>query len=438
MTNVAFWTVVQAVDQAEQDNVPLSDNIPCMLHHIFDADQEHLLQRTSNNNHNTTTTTNNNNHTTTTNTTTNNNNKIVTNLTCLMPDDSLGITNAARRMNYIFDDSAHKDLPLTTGRKCEGGNCGCDCSCIIFPNNFATKQETNLTIFPELTSLTFNDLSIVSFATILQFTRFIERVRRTIAYEYGLPLSTILPLQAYSRKYVAGTTQQGGGGGEGDFVTLHTDEATHSGYHYSCVLYLSTQGEDFEGGDFVFNDRAPTTTTDNESSHNDDNDDNDTKEYDNGIVNNDNKNNKPVFSLEEELRLLHAKDEYEDEDENDDLNNELSLAEEIRRSGHILTPFHPIRGSAVIFSSGWENMHEVETITSGIRYTIPCFFTTCPVPKEAYEQMKVGIPTTNEEIADDWLHLLLAHRREMPMESVGRVKELLMKWHYMCTPLEEK
>ena len=67
MTNVAFWTVVQAVDQAEQDNVPLSDNIPCMLHHIFDADQEHLLQRTNNNN---TTTTNNNNHTT--NTTTNN------------------------------------------------------------------------------------------------------------------------------------------------------------------------------------------------------------------------------------------------------------------------------------------------------------------------------------------------------------------------------
>jgi len=67
----------------------------------------------------------------------------------------------------------------------------------------------------------------------------------------------VLPLQAYARKYVAGTTQQGGGGGEGDFVTLHTDEATHAGYHYSSVLYLSTQGEDFEGGDFVFNDPLP-------------------------------------------------------------------------------------------------------------------------------------------------------------------------------------
>ena len=66
---------------------------------------------------------------------------------------------------------------------------------------------------------------------------------------------------------------------------------------------------------------------------------------------------------------------------------------------------------------------------------MPCFFTTCPVPDAAYDQMVVGKPKTNEDIADDWLHLLLAHREESPVESVGRVKELLMKWHYMCAPL---
>lgn len=134
-----------------------------------------------------------------------------------------------------------------------------------------------------------------------------------MAHEYGLPLSTILPLQAYSRKYVAGTTQQGGGGGEGDFVTLHTDEATHSGYHYSCVLYLSTQGVDFEGGDFVFNDPAG-------------------------------EGDEPT---KEEIEALQR----------------MPIEEQMRRSGRKLTPFHPSRGSAVIFSSGWENMHEVETIT---------------------------------------------------------------------------
>ena len=81
-----------------------------------------------------------------------------------------------------------------------------------------------------------------------------------MAHEYGLDLKTILPLQAYARKYVAGTTQQGGGGGEGDYVILHTDEATHSGYHYSSVLYLNDQGVDFTGGDFIFNDKAKEGT----------------------------------------------------------------------------------------------------------------------------------------------------------------------------------
>lgn len=170
------------------------------------------------------------------------------------------------------------------------------------------------------------------------------------------------------------------------------DEATHSGYHYSCVLYLSTQGVDFEGGDFIWNDPA------------------------------DKKEGEP------------GRDEKDDDDDEAEW---MSLEEEIRRAGRKLTPFHPTRGAAVIFSSGWENMHEVEKITSGVRYAVPCFFTTCPVPDAAYEQMVAGKPKTDEDIADDWLHLLLAHREESPVESTGRVKELLMKWHLMCTPLSQ-
>ena len=114
-----------------------------------------------------------------------------------------------------------------------------------------------------------------------------------------------------------------------------------------------------------------------------------------------------------------------------------SLADKIRHEGRDLARFHPTRGAAVIFSSGWENMHEVEKITSGTRYAVPSFFTTCPVPEAAYDQMVAGKPKSDEDIADDWLHLLLAHRQEEPIESVARVKELLMKWHFMCTPLSE-
>jgi len=218
-------------------------------------------------------------------------------------------TEGANRigMNYIFDDSAHKDLPLEEGRRCAGGECCDKCSRNIFPT-FALDIETDFDTFPELKSLTLNDLEKVSAGTIIQFTRLIERVRRTIAYEYGLPLKTILPLQAYSRKYVAGTTQQGGGGGEGDFVTLHTDEATHDGYHYSCVLYLSTSGVDFEGGDFVFNDPDP-----------------------------------------------EAKSKSNDEDDEREFSRE-ELALYMRRHGRKFTPFSPTKGAAVIFSSGWVSL----------------------------------------------------------------------------------
>ena len=387
-TEAAFWAAVQAVDDAEAEDLPLSANVTNMLHHIFDADMSHLLQRE----------------------------KLTTNVTCMKPDDSQGMEGAARRMNYVFDDGDHKNLPLTEGRRCEGGTCCDKCSRNIFPT-FASNSESDLNTFSELCSLTFNDLENVSSATIIQFVRLIERVRRTISYEYGVPLSTILPLQAYSRKYVAGSTQKGGGGGEGDFVTLHTDEATHEGYHYSCVLYLSTQGEDFEGGDFVFNDPA--------------------KNSDEIIAAHVPEEIEEDVDVDDSLLECLLKGELPDEPLPVEEGEFVSLEEEIRRAGREMTPFHPTRGAAVIFSSGWENMHEVEQITSGVRYAVPCFFTTCPVPDVAYDQMLVGKPKKDEDIADDWLHLLLAHRKEESMESVGRVKELLMKWHYMCTPLSE-
>lgn len=395
MVETAFWGVVKAVDQAEADDLAISGNITQMIHHVFDADMYNLLQRE----------------------------KITTNVTCMQPaGETETVAGTARRMNYVFDDGDHKNLPLSEGRRCEDGNCCDACSRNVFPT-FALDHESNLNTFPELCSLTFNDLEKVRTETIIQFVRLVERVRRTMAHEYGLPLSTLLPLQAYSRKYVAGTTQKGGGGGEGDFVTLHTDEATHAGYHYSSVLYLSTQGEDFEGGNFVFNDPEDKKSEEEEQ-----------KEV-----------NLKEYSDEVDDALLEALKTGELPDDPNDLlflgsedeDNSMSLEEGIRRAGRKLIPFHPKTGSAVIFSSGWENMHEVEQITSGVRYAVPCFFTTCPVPDIAYDQMKVGKPKTNEDIADDWLHLLLAHRQEEPINSVGRVKELLMKWHNLCTPLSE-
>jgi len=188
-TNAAFRAVVNAVDRAEARDQPIPPTVPQMLHHIFDADLQHLLTRE----------------------------KITKNVTCMMPQTE-GLTTHG--LNYVFDDGEHKNLPLEEGRKCEDGNCCDKCSRNIFPT-FAQEDEINFDTYPGLNTLTFNELEKVSAATIIQFMRLIERVRRTMAHEYGLDLKTLLPLQAYSRKYVAGTTQKGGGGGEGDFVTLH-------------------------------------------------------------------------------------------------------------------------------------------------------------------------------------------------------------------------
>ena len=56
--------------------------------------------------------------------------------------------------------------------------------------------------------------------------------------------------------------------------------------------------------------------------------------------------------------------------------------------GRKLTPLHPTKGAAVIFSSGWENMHQVDKLTSGTRLAVPCFFTTEPVPEMSIDLEK--------------------------------------------------
>ena len=116
---------------------------------------------------------------------------------------------------------------------------------------------------------------------------------------------------------------------------LHADEASFGHYHYSAVLYLSTQREDFEGGRFVFSDGHDA----------------------------------PVPGAE-------------------------------MVDGRVLSPFEPAIGSAVAFSSGWENMHFVEPTTGGCRFALPAFFTTEP-PMEPPGQLQNGGRHHYHQDADD-------------------------------------
>ena len=45
-------------------------------------------------------------------------------------------------------------------------------------------------------------------------------------------------------------------------------------------------------------------------------------------------------------------------------------------SGRLLTKLAPVQGRALLFTSGWENVHYVERVTEGVRYALPAFFRT--------------------------------------------------------------
>ena len=55
--------------------------------------------------------------------------------------------------------------------------------------------------------------------TTLLFIRFVERMRRAIAHEYGLPLGRVLPGQTFVAQFNGAQDKQGG---------LHSDESTHA------------------------------------------------------------------------------------------------------------------------------------------------------------------------------------------------------------------
>ena len=142
--------------------------------------------------------------------------------------------------------------------------------------------------------------------------RLLERTRRAIAHEYGLPLETVAPRQAFVSRTSKGATAR---------QSLHADESSYDTFHYSSVLYLSTQGEHFEGGSFAFSDPPPPLSSSSSSSG--------------------------------ERRL-----------------SELA----------------PQSGLAVLFSSGWENMHRVQPMVSGCRHALPAFFVTRPPEADRSEE----------------------------------------------------
>lgn len=234
-----------------------------------------------------------------------------TNVTCLCPNENVDGQG-------LLDDElvAMQAQHTHEARQCIGGGCSDACSRLAVPT-FASREECEALIAgvelitPPLKSHDEYTLSLAELCassdveTTLTFIRILERLRRLVAHEYGLPRERIFVENAFVSRIPAQAPQDAYG-------RLHADESSCADFHYSGVLHLRTAGDGFKGGDFVFSDKARGA---------------------------------------EEQRA-------------DPL------------TSRSLTRMSPLQGRAVLFSSGWENIHYVSAVSSGVRYAMPCFFRT--------------------------------------------------------------
>ena len=154
---------------------------------------------------------------------------------------------------------------------CEG--CSAACSRVVVPR-FAGGAEcaelcrlADAVMEADLGDTVITQLSLASAAyhggprLTLLMVRLVEKLRRAVAYEYGLPLASVAPHTAMVSRW--GPEH----GGCADGTPVHGDEAACDGFHYSSIVHLDSQGElgpdgeiigdgDFAGGDFVFSDVA--------------------------------------------------------------------------------------------------------------------------------------------------------------------------------------
>lgn len=382
--DAAFERAVQLCEakvRAPMGAVPLSAEVPRLLRQTFEADFERLLQS----------------------------DKVVTNLTCMRP--AAGAEGSQR-----FDGEL-LGLALERGRVCLGGDCCNSCSRVIF-RALASRQESecfrqhlSAVMSPAAQHPHHNLYFIACCAagdvrTTLMYMRLIERMRRAIAHEYGLSLQSIAPRQTFVSRIT-------GEAHDSSRQLLHADESSFAEYHYSCVLYLSDQHEDFCGGGFAFCDPAASPQAE--------------------VVSEEKASE--VKAGEEVAREEVAASAAVPPDvvltstakpplTKPPLTKPPWLANDGSDISPLISPLSPKHGTAVIFSSGWENMHFVEPVTTGCRFALPAFFVTRAEPSRRLEQQAGAV----RRAADDRAIADALWRALMP-ESEHDVRQLVMDWH---------
>ena len=235
----AFGALLQRLEPWDA-NAPFATGMPQTLRQIFDADFSHALSCCER--------------------------QVLANVTCLRPNVRAKVDGTR-----LFDTDllAFQSLHTVPGRQCHDGHCSDACSRVTWDGLASADECTSLIEQAQKFMLPLEmeegsreqggtaTLSVASKTgdarTALMILRLIERLRRAVAHEYGVPLHALSTHTAFVNRIVAGDAQP-------NYRTLHADESSNGSYHYSAVLYLRSVGDGFEGGDFVFLDpdgRAP-------------------------------------------------------------------------------------------------------------------------------------------------------------------------------------
>jgi hypothetical protein len=270
----------------------------------------------------------------------------VTNVTCLRPVK--GVEDV-----QLFNDELLA-LPTREGRACAGGACSCACSRVALAHLVSDAEISLLTrhadelqppVGPEGGDTHNLYLKLCAaarhFPATLLFVRLLERMRRAIALEYGVPLAALSPRQAFISRVTPGA--------DPERASIHVDECSIPSYHYSAVLYLTTSAEALLG------EASPAPP--------------------------------PAADV---------------------AGGELRFYAEARGGAAprpVAATLLPRRGTAALFSSGWENVHEVARVTAGQRRSLPAFFTTERPPERAPWEAE-GAAGGAARAAVLWRHLL--------------------------------
>jgi hypothetical protein len=145
-------------------------------------------------------------------------------------------------------------LETQVGRRCMHGACTCACSRVERPiaseaecaSLVALASELQPDVHAQGTHNLFLEMSAASgeMSATLLFVRLLERMRRAVATEYGVPLALLAPRQAFISRVTPVETDY-----SRNRNPIHVDESSVPGYHYSAVLYLSSSEEAIETGE---------------------------------------------------------------------------------------------------------------------------------------------------------------------------------------------